>query len=69
MPKVVGMYESERKGLKHNLGGIFSKPKKNQKQVPGTEPKESEGKISDVGKEARSAIERRKKALKEAMAD
>lgn len=36
MPKVVGMYESSRKGLKHNLGGFFGRPKK-QKQMPGPE--------------------------------
>lgn len=63
MPKVVGMYETSRKSLKHNLGGFFGKPKKKEK-----EPK-PKGKISDVGKEAMSAIERKKKALAEAMKD
>ena len=27
MPKVVGMYEKSRKGLEHNMGGVFGKPK------------------------------------------
>ena len=60
MPKVVGLYKNSRSGLKHNMGGWFEKKKK---QPP--EPKPAP--ISDVGKEARSAIEKRKKALKEAM--
>ena len=63
MPKVVGMYEKSRRGLAHNLGGFFGKPKKKEE-----EPK-PKGKIGDVGKEAMSAIERRKRALAEAMKD
>ena len=68
MPKVVGMYEKSRKGLKHNLGGVFGKPKKDEKQLP-LPPKPKPGKIKEVGSEAMSAIERRKKALQEIMKD
>jgi len=63
MPKVVGLYKNSRSGLKHNMGGWFEK-KKDKPPEPKPVPKAP---ISDVGKEAMSAIERRKKALKEAM--
>jgi len=69
MPKVVGLYKNSRSGLKHNMGGWFEKKKKTPPEPkPATEPKPKEP-ISSIGKEARSAIERRKKALKEAMQD
>ena len=63
MPKVVKLYKNSRSGLKHNLGGWFEKKKKSPPE-PKPEPKPP---ISDVGKEARSAIDRRKEALKEVM--
>ena len=71
MPKVVGMYKKSRQGLKHNLGGFFGKPKEGEKQLPLPKPPVTPkpGKIKEVGSEARSAIERRKKALQEAMKD
>jgi len=28
MPKVTKLYEKSRKGLEHNMGGFFGKPKK-----------------------------------------
>jgi len=61
MPKVVGLYKNSRSGLKHNMGGWFEKKKKRPPEPKPTEP------ISSVGKEAMSAIEKRKKALKEVM--
>ena len=27
MPRVIKLYEKSRKGLKHNMGGFFGKPK------------------------------------------
>ena len=65
MPKVVKMYESDRRGLEHNMGGFFGKPKKKkQEQIPGTEFK---GKIKDVGIETKTAIEKRNEALQSVM--
>jgi len=68
MPKVVGMYKKSRQGLEHNLGGFFGKPKEKKEQLP-TPPKPKPGQVKEVGSEARSAIERRKRALAEAMKD
>jgi len=62
MPKVVGMYEKSRKGLAHNMGGIFGKPKKKE-VAPAPKPK---GQIKDVGTETKSAIESKNEALREA---
>lgn len=70
MPRVVGMYKKSRQGLEHNLGGFFGKPKKKEEPKEHVEPPMKPMKpISDVGKEAMSAIERRKKALAEVMKD
>jgi len=54
MPRVVRLYESSRRGLAHNMGGFFGKPKEKKEQV------------KTVGSEAKSAIERRNEALKNA---
>ena len=64
MPKVVKLYQGSRSGLKHNMGGWFEKKEK----PPEPKPK-PKAPISDVGKDAMSAIKRRKRALKEAMGD
>jgi len=75
MPKVTKLYEKSRKGLEHNLGGFFGKPKKKEIEPIVAPPRYGKpespkpGKIKEVGSEARSAIERRKKALEEAMKD
>jgi len=73
MPKVVKMYGKSRRGLKHNMGGWFEKKEKPPQPVeppaePLVEPKPKPP-ISDVGKDAMSAIERRKKALTDIMGD
>lgn len=55
MPKVIKLYQKSRSSLKHNMGGWFEKKK------PEKEP------IKTVTTDTLTAIEKKKKALQDAL--